>query len=227
MRTPTTRSFSAFALSLSLVLVAAGAGTAGLVTGCSPTSRQIRPSSPFTPGLARYFDDAVDYVQSADGLGGRLADDWNSQMDGLSRYSDLIGVVRIETVVQGTNPDGSRSYRLAAAVAERVKGEAPEDGHVSLHVSEGQTGFNTVDGKEARLQSGRYLLFVKWYSDSSGQVAAHWHLTPFTDALMARVRRASGLEAAQLGEERVVRQEGSHAPRPFGNAGDGGASSQP
>jgi hypothetical protein len=190
-------------------------GIATLAAGaCGSGSHQIRPSSPFTPELARVFDDSVDYVTDVAGLGGRVASDWEHQIDTLSQDSDLIGVAQIETVVQGQDADGSRSYRLTANVPNIVHGEAPEDRHVQLRVSEGQTGFNTVDGREARLEAGRYVLFAKWYVDGEGTVRAHWHLSPYSDALLARVRHSSGAEEATEGQERVVRQEGSSAPPP-------------
>lgn len=179
--------------------------------GCSSSRAQIRPTSPFTPQLARIFDDSVDYVQDVEGLGGRVAAEWESQIDSLSRTSDLIAEATIETVVLGTDVDGTRSYRLTAVITNPLVGQVPEDRRVALRVSEGQVGFNTVAGKEARLQSGHYLLFVKWYTDGAGEVQAHWHLSPRTDALLARVRRASGLQERLEGRERIVRQEGSHA----------------
>jgi hypothetical protein len=182
-----------------------------LTGACGPTRAQIRPTSPFTPQLARLFDDSVDFVTDVEGLGGRVAADWQAQIDGLSRSSDLISEARIETVVLGTDVDGTRNYRLTAALSNVITGQAPEDNHVSLRVSEGQGGFNTVAGKEARLQSGRYILFVKWYTDGAGEVRAHWHLSPYTEALLARVRRASGVEERTLGTERVVRTEGGGA----------------
>jgi hypothetical protein len=153
-------------------------------------------------------------VTDVEGLGGRVASDWEHQIDSLSQHSDLVGVAQIETVVQGQDADGSRSYRLTANIGNIVHGDAPDDRHVQLRVSEGQTGFNTVDGREARLQAGRYVLFAKWYTDGEGIVRAHWHLSPYSDGLLARVRRASGAEAEVLGQERVVRQEGSGAPPP-------------
>jgi hypothetical protein len=157
--------------------------------------------------MGRLFDDSVDYVQNVEGLGGRIASDWEHQIDGLARSSDLMAVANIETVLQGQDADGARIYRLTANLTEIVRGDAPEDRHVQLRVSEGQAGFNTVAGKEERLQRGRYMIFIKWYTDGAGEVQAHWHLTPYTDELMARVRRTSGVEAQQLGQERVVRTD--------------------
>jgi hypothetical protein len=186
---------------VALLCVALGAAA------CGPSTRQIRPSSPFTAGMARLFDDSVDYVQDVEGLGGRVASDWEQQIDGLARGSDLMGVATIETVLQGQDENGTQIYRLTANLTDILHGDAPSDRHVQLRVSEGQAGFNTVAGKEERLQRGRYVLFVKWYTDGNGEVQAHWHLSPYSDSLMARVRHTSGLEEQQLGAERVVRTD--------------------
>lgn len=179
----------------------------GTASACSPSVRQIRPSSPFTADMGHLFDDSVDYVENVDGLGGRVASDWESQIDGLSRSSDLIGPATIETVLQGQDTDGARIYRLTANLSSIVRGDAPPDHRVQLRVSEGQAGFNTVQGREERLQAGHYVMFVKWYTDGAGNVQAHWHLSPQTDSLLARVRHASGVDDQQLGQERVVRQD--------------------
>lgn len=190
-RTPTT---VAFVLSLAL-----GANA------CSSARPQIQ-ARPFTANLHRVFDDAVDYVTDVEGLGGRVASDWQNQIDALSRESDVIGTARIETVVLEQNPDGSRAYRLTAVLSDLLRGEAPEGNQVSFRVAQGTTGFNTVVGRETRLQSGRYMAFVRWYNDSSGAVRAHFHLSPLSDALVARVRRNVGWLDPNQGQERVVRE---------------------
>lgn len=183
------------------------------LSGACSGAQQARPPRPFTPQLARFFDDSVDYVQDVEGLGGRVAADWQAQIDGLSRESDVIAVARIETVVLGTDIDGSRNYRLTAALSDVIKGEAPRDNHVALRVSQGQVGYNTVAGRETRLQSGRYIAFIRWYTDGAGELRAHWHLSPYSDSLLSRVRNNTGWVDPQHGRERIVRQEGSHRTR--------------
>jgi hypothetical protein len=36
------------------------------------------------------------------------------------------------------------------------------------------------------------LLFVRWYADGQGELRAHWHLYPHSDALVNRYREAIG-----------------------------------
>jgi hypothetical protein len=187
------------------VIVASAMGS------CAASRPPVRPLARLTPDMAQLFDDSVDYVHDVRGLGGRLSNDWRRQIDGLSATSDLIGVAQIETVILGTDSERKRDYRLTATLTDVVQGKAPRDGHVVLHVTEGQNGFGTVAGKEHRLQSARYVVFVKYTSDH-GQERAHWHLTPLSDSLLGHVRYETGADNTRLGRERIVRREGSHLP---------------
>ncbi|MDP3276117.1 MAG: hypothetical protein Q8Q09_13035 [Deltaproteobacteria bacterium] len=172
----------------------------------------IRPSSPFSAEHALLFDDSVDYLSSLDDLGGRLAADFTTQLNSLSRTADLVAVCRIETVTVSLDPDGSQSIRLTAAVTEILRGTAPEERRVSLRVAQGQPGYNTVSGRQERLQTGSWILFVKWYTDSEGALRAHWHLSPQSPSLERRVREAAGLIPAD-GTERVVLIEDNNSTR--------------
>lgn len=177
-----------------------------LASGCA-TRPQVRPTSPFTPEMARYFDDSVDYISDLDSLGGTMAEDLRRQLSFLGRNSDFIGVVRIETVAVSQDPDGTQAYRLVAAIGETLHGNAPESGLVQLRTAQGQAGYNTVSGRQDRLQNGRWLVFVKWYTDATDEVRPHWHLYPHTDALVTRMREASGTSTD--GFTRVVPSSGN------------------
>lgn len=172
-----------------------GAGCAGRTV--------IRPTTPFTPEMAQYFDDSVDYVTNVENLGGRLAADLQTQLNFLSRNADLVSVVRIETVTVSEDAENTQAYRLSAVVVEPVKGTVPEDNHVNVRAVQGQPGYNTVQGRQDRLQSGRWILFAKWYTDGAGELRAHWHLYPHSDAMIARVRQLTGT-ATSGGEFRTV-----------------------
>jgi hypothetical protein len=157
--------------------------------------------------MARYFDDSVDYISDLDSLGGTMAEDLRRQLSFLGRNSDFIGVVQIETVAVSQDPDGTQAYRLVAAVSETLHGTAPENNRVQLRTAQGQTGYNTVSGRQDRLQTGRWLVFVKWYTDPTDEVRPHWHLYPHSDALVNRMREASG--TATDGFTRVVPSSGN------------------
>jgi hypothetical protein len=67
-------------------------------------------------------------------------------------------------------------------------------------VSEGTGGFETVARNERRIVDGRFVLFVKWYANDAGEVRSHWHLTPATRDLVAKVKQMLA-DAARQEEE--------------------------
>jgi len=179
-----------------------------LLGACSSTTQgTARPTLPFPAELARYFDDSVDYIENPEELGGRLASDWRTQIDSLARESEVIAPVRVETVSEGTEVNSAAAYTLtAAATGAAVKGELPRDRRMSLRVSEGATGFQTVRNNITRIQSREYLLFARYYTDEDGAQRVHWHLSPNTPRLLQRVRDAIGVADPNT-NERVIRQQ--------------------
>ncbi|MFO0646309.1 MAG: hypothetical protein U0326_08715 [Polyangiales bacterium] len=188
----------------SLLVVVLALGAACSSTNANTAGRVV--SAPFTPDLAPFFDDAVDYVENVEDLGGRVASDWRRQIDGLSRNSDVIGVVRIETVTSGSESSSSGSFRLTTVSARApFKGVFPPDGRIDLRVLEGEVGYNTVRNSAQRLQANQWLLFVRWYDDADGQVRPHWHLTPATTGAIQRAQDAFGYVDPNAPREQVVR----------------------
>lgn len=176
--------------------------------GCSATTNGGAPAvtSEFSAQDATRFDDSVDYAENIQQLGGRVATQWRAQVDGLSNNADLIVAVRIETVNSGTEPSGSSVLRLDAVATESpIRGQITTDRRVELRASEGESGFNQIHGNETRLQRGVYVLWVKWYSDADHTVRAHWHLSPRSDALVARIREAIGYIDPNAPRETVIR----------------------
>jgi heme-degrading monooxygenase HmoA len=181
---------------------------AALSSGCAATASNGAgvATRPFTPELAPLFDDAADFIEDVDALGGRIAADWRRQVRGLSLESDLIVAVRVETVTLGDDNSTSRAYRLTAvATRDPIHGVLPPDRRVDLRVSEGDLGFNAIHQNEQRLQSRSYILFARWY-DAEGTARAHWHLSPETEALTRRVREVTGINDPSAPRETVVRQ---------------------
>ncbi len=191
------RSLFPFALGCALAL--------GACSGASTPA--IQPSAPFTPELAQQFDDSVDYAENVEDLGGPQASSWRRQVDGLASNADAIAVVRIETVTSGNDAAGARTYRLTSAARSVIHGQIPPDHRVYLAVSEGEVGFNTVRGNEPRLQSRDYVLFARWYTDESGVVRAHWHLSPQSTALIQRIHDAIGFVDPNAPRETVIRRD--------------------
>lgn len=188
-------------LSAFVLFAALGGGCASTGTrGADVTTR------PFTPELGRYFDDAADFIEDVDALGGRVASDWRRQVRGLAAESDLIVAVRIETVTLGDDNATTRAFRLtAAATRDPIRGTLPGDRRIDLRVTEGEVGFNGIQQNEQRLQARTFLLFARWYDDE-GTARAHWHLSPETDALTRRVREVTGINDPNAPRETVVQQ---------------------
>lgn len=182
---------------------------AALFNGCASagTNGPGVTVRPFTAELGRHFDDAADFIEDVDALGGRVASDWRRQVRGLVVESDLIVAVRIETVTLGDDNATTRAYRLTAvATRDPIRGTLPSDRRVDLRVTEGDVGFNAIHQNERRLQARSYLLFGRWYDDE-GTSRLHWHLSPETDALTRRVREVTGLNDPNAPRETVVQQD--------------------
>lgn len=179
-----------------------------VVLGCasSGAGNAARETQPFPQSLARFFDDGVDYVENVESLGGRVAADWRRQIDTLTRESELIVPVRVETVTSGADATSMGSYRLTAvASGQPLRGDRPEGGRVELRVVEGEPGFNSVRSNVPRLQAREYVLFARWYTDEDGAVRAHWHLTPRTEGVLQRVRDAVGYIDPNAPRQTVIR----------------------
>ncbi len=186
-------------LTLALALVALGCASSG-------AANAARETRPFPQTLARFFDDGVDYVESVEELGGRVAADWRRQIDTLTQESDLIVPVRVETVTSGADATSMGSFRLTAvASGPPLHGARPEGGRVELRVVEGEPGFNSVRSNVPRLQSREYILFARWYTDEDGAARPHWHLTPRTEGVVQRVRDAQGYVDPNAPRQTVIR----------------------
>lgn len=175
----------------------------------STTSNAVRAnvvSGPFTTELAGFFDDAVDYVENVEALGGRVATEWRRQLDGLANNADIIVVVRVETITSGSESSSAGSYRLSTvATRDPIRGTLPNDRRLDVTASEGEVGYNTIRSGSSRLQARDWLMFVRWYEDADGQVRPHWHLTPATEQALQRARDAIGYVDPNAPREQVVR----------------------
>lgn len=159
----------------------------------------MRPSSPFTAEHAKFFDDAVDLIREPEVLGGRWAEEWDEDLRGRVGYADLVARVVVQTLRTDTDLEHRNTYHLVCQINEVLHGESPGRS-TEVAVSEGTGGFETVARNERRIVDGRFILFVKWYSDDAGEVKAHWHLTPATRELVAQVKQML-LDAQQREDE--------------------------
>ncbi|MCC7534580.1 MAG: hypothetical protein IT379_00120 [Deltaproteobacteria bacterium] len=177
----------------SALLVALLAALAPFTAACGG-SDAMRVTSPFSPELVPFFDDAVDFIAAPDRLEGRWADDWMAETQQRVRNADLITRVRVETLHSDSDPERRTSYRIVVrALGDPLYGEPPETGRFELRAHESSPGFATVRENERRLAQGEHLVFVKWYEDDMGTVRAHWHLSPASSRVIRRVQRLVSL----------------------------------
>lgn len=189
---------------IAFVFIAALGGACTSTTSNTAGPRVV--SGPFTTELAAFFDDAVDYVENVEELGGRVASEWRRQLDGLANNADIIAVVRVETITSGSESSTAGSYRLTAvATRDPIRGTLPNDRRLDVSASEGEVGYNTIRSGTSRLQARDWLMFVRWYEDSDGQVRPHWHLTPATEQALQRARDAIGYVDPNAPREQVAR----------------------
>lgn len=160
-------------------------------------------TSPFSAELRDVFDHAIDFIALPDRLEGRWGDDWQRETNLRVQHSDLIARVRVETILSDQDPEQRVSYRLVARLdGDPMFGEAPEDGRVELEVHEGDEGFATVRDNERRLAQEPHLVFIKWYENELRDIAAHWHMSPYSPRVRARVLRLIELRSGEAPEDR-------------------------
>jgi hypothetical protein len=153
----------------------------------SSTGGALRPSSPFTEADAKVFDDGADFIGDPDGLAGRWAEDWDSEMQTRVAQSDLITTATISTLSTDIDPQQRTTYRLNAKPENALKGKAPSD-DLTLSVSEDALGFVGVDRDRQRILSEGFVLFAKWYEKPDGSIGTHWHLSIASQHVLSRVR---------------------------------------
>lgn len=152
--------------------------------GCGGAAPQAVVTSPFEAEDADIFDDGADFVADPTLLEGRWREDWADEFVDRIDKSDVIALVRIVTVRTSVDLNHRTSYHLVPESKQGVWQELPDS--VELVVREGAPGYASVDHALERLQRGEYMLFIKWYTNDVGQVAAHWHLSPGTSPVIAR-----------------------------------------
>jgi len=153
---------------------------------CGSASTVVRPTSEFTAEDAQIFQDAVDFVGDPDVLEGRWREEWSNDLQSRVEAADVVAVVRVGTLRTDIDPGQVRTFRLIANARRVLLGEVP-DRQLTLMVAQGQGGFETVDGNEARILDNHFVAFVKWYETPTGDVAGHWHLSPATEGVVRRV----------------------------------------
>jgi len=186
-------------------------GTAACaLAACGPAAQPIVVTGPFTAEHETAFENGVDYVADPTILEGSWLRSWEEDIDRRVQLSDAIAFVTITTLRQDVDLDRHETYRLVAHVDRQRHGTVPEE--LSFVVRQGQPGFGTVQGNDARILNQRFVAFIKWVDDD-GQIVARWHLSPAAERVVRRVN--SIVERVHTApEERrrvIVRESGSES----------------
>lgn len=148
---------------------------------------EMTVTSPFTEAHATVLEDGVDFVDDPSVLEGRWQEDWMRDLDRRVSISDGIYIVQIRTIRTDVDLERQETFRLIGEIGSTLYGDTPDGDELELTVKQGSGGFDTVEGNEQRLMRERMIAFVKWYETEAGTIHAHWHLSPATDGVIARV----------------------------------------
>jgi hypothetical protein len=168
---------------LSLRLLSLSLAGLGLAA-CGASVPAVRVTSPTTPAELRVFDHGVDLVDDPEILAGQWRESWGEELQTRVGGSDVIELVRVNSAQATRIPDRGASYRLDIEPDRALFGEAVD---VDLLSTEGEGGYVSVDRNQTRLLSTDFVLFIKWYQAEDGTIAAHWHLSPATPAVVQRI----------------------------------------
>ncbi len=181
---------------------------ASVALGCGGSRPPpVEPTSPFTAADAQVFDEGVDFVTDPTVLEGRWREDWDHSAVTRVQRADLIAVVQVNTLRTDTDPDQQTTYRIVADVQKAILGHSPTS-EMTLPVERGDSGYAAVSSNQQRILDHGFILFVKWYRDAQGEVAAHFHLSPATNPISARVHYLIGRAHPEVvqGTRRVIIQ---------------------
>jgi len=132
------------------------------------------------------FEDGVDMLGDPDGLSGRWAEDWSSELHDRVERSDLIAVLTINTLRTEVSPEQRQTHWFVAEVGDLLKGQY--SGELGLAAPEDSIGFESVEREQQNMLHKPMVLFAKWVADEAGVVRAHWHLAPATKSILSAVR---------------------------------------
>ncbi len=170
-----------------LLLVGPGCG------GASTLSSKLPAPRPLSASEAALFDNGLDWVADPTQLSGRWREDWEGALKARTATADAVLVVEVTTVRTDLDPEQRRTYRLQADVRDTLFGSMPDD-TLLLAVREGDEGFGTLHGRERRVLSRRFVLFLRRVPAESGTGASwRWHLLSAAPAVLERVKRQVAL----------------------------------
>lgn len=167
----------------------AGCASAGL-----PAARE--PTSAFVDVDHVLFDNGIDFVENPEALTGNWRADVERELQQRIERSDIVGLIKVETLVVERDPEGAKKLVLSTAVADVWKGQLDEE--QALVVGPAQAGYGALERAQTRVLEGQYVLFLKWAEDESGRVSGRFHLSPSSEAVVSAVKRALGKDGSHV-----------------------------
>lgn len=179
-----------------------------VLAACGPAAPPIVVTGPFTADHEAAFENGIDYIADPTILEGSWLRSWEEDIERRVQLSDAVAFVTVTTVRQDVDLDRHETLRLVARVDRERHGAVPDE--ISFVVRQGQPGFGTVTGNDARILNQRFVAFVKW-AEEGGQVVARWHLSPASERVVRRVNTIVERVHTAPEERRtiIVRESGS------------------
>jgi hypothetical protein len=172
--------------------------------GCGGSS-SIKVTN-FTEEHAKLFEDAVDFISDPDLLEDKVGQQWQDDLNKRYDLADFIGIVTVSTLVSEIDLEKRTTFRLASPIVRPILGNSPKK-ELLLAVSEDSEGYPRVEQNQARILNRNFIAFVKWYKQSNGEPAAHWHLSPASDRIVGLIDKIAARESEGKKVVRVVVQK--------------------
>jgi hypothetical protein len=180
-----------------LVLLPALALSMAGWAGCGASAVQGKPqvTSEFGVREGQLFEDGIDLIEDPQGLEGQWRDDWENDLNERISKSDLIASGTVTTLRTDIDLEKHTSYRVVFAIERVFKGEKPSS-ELTLVSIAGAGGYASIERDRQHMLSRKMVVFLKYADASAGSgsaasgndVIAHFHLSPPSDVVLARVR---------------------------------------
>jgi hypothetical protein len=159
--------------------------------------------TPMTAAQEVIFENGVDFIDDPTLLEGSWLETWEQEIDARVAGSDVVAYVRITTLRTDTDLERRETHRLVAHVDSLRHGIAGDD--LELVARQGEVGFPTVHGNEARILNQRFVAFVKYtQADPGAPLVARWHLSPASERVVRRVNSLIEARRAPTEDRRRV-----------------------
>lgn len=132
----------------------------------------------------------MDFVADVGALDARFVREWGQQIDGLAQHSDVVAEVRVEGVSHSNDQDGTDRMGMTLAVSRVFHGACAAEDRLTVSTRRGGSGYRTLGANTTRLQTGRFVAFVRYYQGELGRTRAHWHLSAWSQPLAERLTPA-------------------------------------